>query len=298
MATREKRRAGLFEPMTGSPLHAVVVALAACLATYLSISYVYDRVTAGELVLPEFIAGYCVWKDYYKPQDFLIPRLMILFFIFYFFLFSFFLYLYQKQKEKIGSIEIYAGVWCFFLLVGWYFGRLRPMDLFLFSAYLAVCFFWRAQGRVQKREYGIWTEAKIKDSITVSVLSYFALRSLLQVYTSFSGWQIGEVSLKKQCILLCVVLALGIGNSLLGRNVISYLSQFALCLFPLSLWSFHLIYNGDVQRRSYSRLRIMAVVLCLLLLLSFVHSIKKKKTGCPIEFSGVGSHADVQCLQH
>lgn len=277
MATREKRRSGLSDLMSGSALCAVVAALAACLATYLSISYVYDRVTAGELVLPEFIAGYCVWKDYYKPQDFLIPRLIILFFILYFFLFSFFLYLYQKQKEKNENIEIYGIVWCFFLLARWYFGKLKPMDVLLFFAYLAVCFFWRLRGKAQKREYRIWTKAKIENSITVSVLSYFALRALLQVYMNITGRQIGEVSLKKQCLLLCVVLALGIGNSLLGCNVISYLSQFALCLFPLSLWSFHLIYNGDVQHRSYSRLRVTVVVLCLLLLLSFVRSIKRKK---------------------
>lgn len=240
-------------------------------SSYLYMNVFFKKIYGENVAkLSELITGPSVFKDYYKPADFLLPRHFLISFLLFFALFYLLIHILMYFHEKLSFsfyVLIIAGG---MVAVKQFFGY----DMRLYWALIAALLFlhvidWYKQIR-QKEHYDA---EKLTIVCTSCLVAYFGIRAFVQMVLSFG--LIGESGAKKGFILCLIIAYVILALTYIFEDKVTKFSlmtvyfegaQALLLCFLLSLFTFKINYNGVVESTSYPGIRILAVVMILAIL--------------------------------
>lgn len=217
--------------------------------------------------LSELITGPSVFKDYYKPADFLIPRHFLISFILFFALFYLLIHLLTYFHEKL-SLSFYVLLIAGGLVaVKQFFGY----DMRLYWMLIAALLFLHVIDWLKQiREEDHYDTEKLTIACTSCLIAYFGVRAFIQMVLSFG--LVGENGAKKGFILCLILAYVTLILAYVFERKVSKFSfmtiylegaQALLLCFLLSLFTFKINYNGVIESTSYSGIMILAVAIIL-----------------------------------
>lgn len=239
------------------------------------VQQVYDNNSA---IVSELITGPSIFKDYYKPADFMIPRHFILAFLLCFVIYYLVILGVSLLHERL-SMSFYALIFAVgFLLFKGYFGYEVKMLLVAACSLLLLHVIDVLKQYQEKEQY----DASVSIQVYTSwIFAYFGVRAFIQMFLTIG--MISESAAKKGLVLLLIlayVLLIFIyvfGKKLTKFPLLMIYSEGAQALllaFFVSLFRFKVNYNGVIESTKYTGIRVLAVLAVLLIL---VYAFIKRK---------------------
>ncbi len=248
-------------------------------SSYLYMNDFFEKVYGeNAATLSELITGPSVFKDYYKPADFLIPRHFLISFILFFALFYLLVHILTYFHEKL-SLSFYV-----LLIAG---GLVAVKQFFGYDMRLywilivALLFLHVIDWFMQIRSKAPYDANKLNIACTSCLIAYFGIRAFVQMVFSFG--LVGENGAKKGFILCLFLAYVTLIFAYVFEDKVSKLhlmtvylegAQALLLCFLLSLFTFKINYNGVIESTSYPGIRILALVMILAI---FGYVILKRK---------------------
>lgn len=231
-----------------------------CIVSYMYMTKFFQKAYGNSATLKELITGPSVFKDYFKPADFMIPRQFLLSFLVCFaiayVLMSLLVYFHDRLTLSFYTLLAATG----FFLIKQYFGY----ELTAQWMVIGVLFGFHVLDLIKT----LWQKEKANSTLTENIIgsfiSYFAVRAFVQMLLSFGI--ISESGAKKGFFLLLIL-------SLVALIVVDFISplihkwpiqkiymeglQGLLLCFPLSLFTFHINYDGNIESTSFIGVRLL-----------------------------------------
>lgn len=254
----------------------------------------------GEAVLSELITGTSVFKDYYKPADFMIPRHFMLSFLGFFFVYYVIAYLLVRYKKSLSASYYAVTFITGFVMLKQFFGYDMKMEWLLLAAVWGIHIL-----DIIKKLYARGKFPTVLDNTDIAsnstadlhkthettavqvtaldrdqaqnrilnqavlsvLLAFFGARVFVQMFLNFGIVSDSGAAKGFYLIFILAVLALAFvfcfGDRFRAFSLNKlYLEgvQLLLLCFLPALFVFRTNYNGVVETFSYTGIRILAVV--------------------------------------
>lgn len=254
----------------------------ALVSSYLYMTgYVRKVYRDGEAVLSELITGTSVFKDYYKPADFMIPRHFMLSFLGFFFVYYVIAYLLVRYKKSLSASYYAVPFITGFVMLKQFFGYDMKMEWLLLAAVWGIHILdiikkLYARGKCPAVLTAVPVTALDRDQVQEHILNqavlsvllaFFGARAFVQMFLNFGIVSDSGAAKGFYLIFILAVLALAFvfcfGDRFrafsLNKLYLEGVQLLLLCFLP-ALFVFRTNYNGVVETFSYTGIRILAVV--------------------------------------
>lgn len=257
------------------------------------VAKVYDENAA---TLSELITGPSIFKDYYKPADFLIPRrfmisFLVLFLVFYL-LTSIMFYLRNNLSVSFYAVIFAAG----FVGFKQYFGYDMKFQWMIIAGLFILHLVDLIKKLVQKERYD---QKALAEVCAYGLVAYFGVRAFIQMLLTFG--MISESAAHKGFLLMLTLAYLTLVSLFIFGERLDLLlfkssasvqdkksakfslktiytegAQALLLCFVLTLWSFKVNFNGVMESVAYRGIKISMLIVLLAILVYAILCIRKK----------------------
>lgn len=278
----------------GDALSAVIGSF---LISYFLITRLYFQIYSNEPEITELFSGTSVFKNYYKPGDFLVPRYFIISYLIIFLILSFVINFYKKNKELIRPAHVAVFMALAFLVMKKYFGIDVDAEFYSILAAVPVLIlgYW-GYSHMNEQER-ICTDETVDWAISVLFVAYFSVRLCMQILLAFEIVPQKTVKIIYVCgIVAGYIIGMFIlcgkkrKRMALTENLYTYFLQIVLAFFPLILFRFPVLYHGEIENFRFAKLQcctVLAVILNLAYL--FIRIYKKKRGFSALTFIIIGA---------
>lgn len=297
MRKKVKQVVSLFFP--DSHKIAVKVSLSSFFVAYLLTARLYNTIYENQLKISELFSGTSVFKNYYKPGDFMLPRFFLLAFVICFFLFSLSFNVVREKKALHKPVMIFTLMSGAVLGFKKYLGVSTEEELGILLAVFplwAVNYFGYSS---MSEEEKARADKNMDWSVTAQIVMYFAIRLAAQILLVFGA--VSETAVEDR--LPFVIATAYITGALLtfgkrkkqgwavkAAKGFTLLPQLLLCLFPLAFWQFSVVYHEELESFSYRKLQIICILTVLALAIYLIVRIfKKRRNFYPLTFIIIGA---------